>query len=116
MKDKQLNMLAVLTADRSPIFADLPTAREQGLDVVDGYYWNAFFAPKGTPPEIIKKLNAAISTALDDENVQARLRDLDATVVPADQRTPEYLRNYLKDEISKWSRIMKESDVPRLTD
>lgn len=115
MKDSGLKMLAVLTADRSPIFPDLPTAREQGVDMADGYYWNAFFAPKGTPPEIINKLNAAISAALDDKKVQSQLLALAATVVPADQRTPEYLGNYLKEEISKWSHIMAENNVPRQT-
>jgi tripartite-type tricarboxylate transporter receptor subunit TctC len=110
-----LNMLAVLTANRSPIFPEVLTAREQGVDMADGYYWNAFFAPKGTPPEVIKKLNDAISAALDDKKVQGQLLELAATVVPPEQRTPEYLKNYLKDEIAKWRRIMTENNVPQQT-
>lgn len=115
LKNDSLKALAVLTPNRSPIFPDLPTAREQSLDVTDGYYWNAFFMPKGTPPEIVKKMNAAISTALDDKNVQTRLLDLAATAVAPERRTPEYLRKFLGDEITKWSAIMKENDVPRQT-
>jgi tripartite-type tricarboxylate transporter receptor subunit TctC len=114
MKQNQVKALAVLTAERSPVFPDLPTAREQGIDFVDGYYWNAFFVPKGTPPEIVHKLNAAISRALDDQNVQNRLRDLAATAVPANRRSPEYLRTYLAEEIAKWSNIMKELKIERL--
>ncbi|MGC1466690.1 MAG: tripartite tricarboxylate transporter substrate binding protein [Pseudolabrys sp.] len=114
MTNDTVKTLAVLTANRSPVFPDLPTAREQGVEVVDGYYWNAFFVPKGTPPEIVKKLSAAISTALDDKDVQAKLHVLAATVVAPDRRSPEYLRTFLGKEITKWSRIMKENNVPRL--
>jgi len=113
MKQDQVKTLAVLTPQRSPIFPDLPTAREQGIDFTDGYYWNAFFVPKGTPEAIVKNLNAAISKALDDQNVQDRLKDLAATAVPPDRRSPEYLRQYLAEEITKWSKIMKELKVER---
>jgi tripartite-type tricarboxylate transporter receptor subunit TctC len=113
MKANSMKTLAVLTADRSPIFPDLPTAREQGLAVTDGYYWNAFFMPKDTPPEIVKKMGDAISTALDDKTVHARLYDLAATAVSPERRTPEYLRKFLAEEITKWSGIMRENDVPQ---
>jgi tripartite-type tricarboxylate transporter receptor subunit TctC len=112
-KNDSLKMLAVLTPNRSAIFPNLPTAREQGVNVTDGYYWNAFFAPKGTPTEIVNTLSAAISKALDDSTVQARLRELAATVVPSDRRSPDYLRKYLGEEITKWSAIMKDNDVDR---
>ena len=114
MKQEQLKTLAVLTPQRSPVFPDLPTAREQGIDFTDGYYWNAFFVPKGTPADVVKKLNSAISRALDDQNVQDRLKDLAGTAVPAERRSPEYLRTYLDEEITKWSKIMQELKVERL--
>jgi putative tricarboxylic transport membrane protein len=113
VKNNSLKLLAVLTPTRSPIFPDLPTAREQGIDVTDGYYWNGFFAPKGTPTEIVNKLSAAISTALDDPTVQERLREFAATVVPANRRSPDYLKSYLGEEIKKWSVIMKDNGVVR---
>ena len=113
MKQDQVKTLAVLTPQRSPIFPDLPTAGEQGIDFTDGYYWNAFFVPKGTPEAIVNKLNEAISKALDDQNVQERLKDLAATAVSAHRRSPEYLRQYLAEEITKWSKIMKELKVER---
>jgi tripartite-type tricarboxylate transporter receptor subunit TctC len=111
VKSKSVTALAVLTSSRSPLFPDLPTAQEQGFDVVDGYYWNAFFVPKGTPDDVVTKLNAAISTALDNPTVQARLLDLAGTVVPPERRTRAYLKDYLRTEIIKWSAIMKANGV-----
>ena len=65
IENKSVKALAVLTKDRSALLPDLPTAREQGIDVTDGYYWNGFFLPKGTPEPIVTALNRAISTAMD---------------------------------------------------
>ncbi len=113
VKNDSVKILAVLTAERTQLFPDLKTAKEQGLDVTDGYYWNAFFMPKGTPPEIVKKMNAAISQAMDDPTVQARLYELASVAVTRERRTPEYLRKYLADEVKKWAKIMKENDVPQ---
>jgi tripartite-type tricarboxylate transporter receptor subunit TctC len=113
VNSNSVKLLAVLTTDRTPLFPNLKTAKEQGLDVTDGYYWNAFFMPKGTPPEIVKKMSEAISRALDDPNVKARLNELASTVVAPERRTPEYLRQYLADEIKKWAKIMKENEVPQ---
>jgi tripartite-type tricarboxylate transporter receptor subunit TctC len=70
-----------------------------------------FFLPKGTPEPIVIKLNAAINTALDTPSVQARLRELATTVVPADHRSPGYMRSYLDSEIANWSRIIKASGI-----
>jgi tripartite-type tricarboxylate transporter receptor subunit TctC len=109
--NKQVNALAILMAERSPLLPSLPTAKEQGFDVVDGYYWMGFFVPKGTPAPIVTKLNAAISAALDDPSVQARLRVVATTVVAPDRRTPAYLQKYLASEIVKWRDIMAASGV-----
>ena len=110
---KSVKLLAVLTRERSPLFPDLPTAREQGFDVVDGYYWMALFAPAGTPAPIVAKLNAALVGALDTPALQSRLRDTTATVVPPDQRSSAYLQTYLGTEITKWAGIMKATNVPQ---
>jgi tripartite-type tricarboxylate transporter receptor subunit TctC len=111
IENKSVKVLAVLTKERSPLFPDLPTAREQGVDITEGYYWNAFFLPKGTPDPIVKQLNAAIRTVQDTPSVQKRIRDVTATVVPPERRTSEYLSKYLKEEIPKWAAIMKANKV-----
>jgi tripartite-type tricarboxylate transporter receptor subunit TctC len=109
--NKQVNALATLTAERSSLLPDLPTAKEQGVDVVDGYYWMGFFVPKGTPQPIVAKLGAAIGAALDDPAVQEKLRIVATTVVSKDRRTPAYLQKFLGEEITKWRAIMTASGV-----
>jgi tripartite-type tricarboxylate transporter receptor subunit TctC len=109
--NKQVNALAILTAERSSLLPDLPTAKEQGFNVTDGYYWMGFFLPKGTPGAIVAKLNGAIVAALDTPAVQERLRVVATTAVPPERRTPAYLRSYLAGEISKWRDIMKTGGV-----
>ncbi len=62
---KKVKAIAMLSRQRSSIMPDLPTAHEQGLVDFDVVTWNAFFLPKGAPPEVVKKLNDATSQALD---------------------------------------------------
>jgi tripartite-type tricarboxylate transporter receptor subunit TctC len=109
--NKQVNALAILTAERSSLLPDLPTAKEQSFNVTDGYYWMGFFLPKGTPGAIVAKLNGAIVAALDTPAVQERLRVVATTAVSPERRTPAYLRSYLASEISKWRDIMKAGGV-----
>jgi tripartite-type tricarboxylate transporter receptor subunit TctC len=113
LENKSVKPLAVLTGDRSPLYPDLPTAREQGFDVVDGYYWMAMFAPKDTPVPVVATLNKALGTALDDATMQSRLREASATVVAPERRSIAYLKDYLASEITKWTAIMKASNVPQ---
>ena len=113
IENKSVKVLAILTRDRSPLFPDLPTAREQGIDVVDGYYWMGFFAPKGTPGPVLDILNRAFQSAMETPSVEARIRDLAATVVPPERRSRAYLKDYLAAEVTKWAGIMKATDVPQ---
>jgi tripartite-type tricarboxylate transporter receptor subunit TctC len=103
--------LAVLTPERSPLLPNVPTAKEQGFDLTDGFYWMGFFLPKGTPQPIVAKLNAAINTALDTPSVQTRLGDFATTVVAPERRSPAYLEKFLASEIAHWAPIIKASGV-----
>jgi len=89
----------------------LPTAAEQGLSGVDAYTWNAIFLPKGTPPAIVAKLNAAVSRAMDSPAARARLDKLGLDIPPAARRTPDYLGQYVAAEIAKWGPPIKASGV-----
>jgi tripartite-type tricarboxylate transporter receptor subunit TctC len=113
VESKSVKALAILTQDRSPLFPGLPTAREQGINVVDGYYWMGMFAPKGTPDPVVAKLNETLGTALSDPTVQSRLREASATVVAPERRSSTYLKDYLASEIAKWTAIMKANQVPQ---
>jgi tripartite-type tricarboxylate transporter receptor subunit TctC len=102
--------LAIMTADRSPVLPNLQTTREQGLDV-QAYTWNALYLPKGTPPDIIKKLHDAMVAAMESPIVKDRLPGLGAIVVAPDRRSPEYLAKFTADEIKKWEAPIKASGV-----
>jgi hypothetical protein len=83
---------AVATPERNPSLPNVPTTAEAGLPAFQAQAWNAIFAPKGTPPDVVAKLNAAIVKALDDENVRKRLLELaapDLVVEVTSQSTAE---------------------------
>ncbi len=103
--------LVVATPQRLSAIADVPTSVEQGMPQFQAIGWNAMFAPKGTPKDIVTKLNAAARAALKDFNVRKRLADLG--VLPPDDggQTPEALRAFLSNEIDKWVPIVKKSGV-----
>jgi tripartite-type tricarboxylate transporter receptor subunit TctC len=98
---------AIATPERNPSLPDLPTTTEAGLPAFQAQAWNAIFAPKGTPAPIIATLNAAISKALDDENVKKRLLELGSVIPGPADRTPEALAALVKSEIAKWTPVLK---------
>ena len=90
---------------------DIPTADEAGLPGFNVSQWTALWAPKGTPKDIIAKLNGTIMESLADSNVLARLADLGQHIPPREQQTPEALRAYQKAEIDKWWPIIKAAGI-----
>jgi tripartite-type tricarboxylate transporter receptor subunit TctC len=103
--------LAIFQKERSSALPDLPTALEQGTQNLDAYTWNAVFAPKNTPADVVKKLNDAIVQAIKTPSVRERLITLGADVVSEDRATPAYLGQLVKDEIEKWAAPIKASGV-----
>lgn len=108
---KSVKALAILTRDRSPLMPALPSAREQGINGIDAYYWMGYFLPKNSPDHIVSKLNAAMGTALDTPAVVSRLKDVGTTVVPQDRRSPSFFKTFVSAEIAKWSEAIKISGV-----
>jgi len=102
--------LAIMTTERSPVLPSLPTTKEQGLDV-QAYTWNALYAPKGTPADVVKKLNDAMVAAMTTPAVHDRLQSLGATIVAKDRSSPAYLATFTADEIKKWAAPIKASGV-----
>ena len=84
---------AVATPERNPSLPNVPTTTEAGLPAFQAQAWNAIFAPKGTPADVVAKLNAAVVKALDDEGVRKRLLDLGSVIPAAADRTPAALGN-----------------------
>jgi tripartite-type tricarboxylate transporter receptor subunit TctC len=98
---------AVATPERNPSLPNLPTTAEGGLPNYQASAWNAIFAPKGTPAPVLAKLNAAVSKALDDDNVRKRLLELGSDIPKGEARTQAALAALVKSEIEKWSAVLK---------
>ena len=109
IRDKSIKAIAMLSRARSPVLPELPSAHEQGLNDFDIYSWNAVFLPKASPPEIVAKLNAALSKVLDNPAVAAKLGDLGLYVVEPGERSPAHLSQFVKAEIAKWAAPIRAS-------
>ena len=102
---------AVTAKTRLAAAPDLPTADEAGLS---GFYmsnWRGLWAPKGTPADIIAKVNGAVRNALTDPAVQERLIELGQELLPADHLTPEALGALQRAEIERWWPIIKAAGI-----
>src|SRR5437763_11494241 len=102
---------AVTDTKRAESAADIPTADEAGLPGFHMTLWSGLWVPKGTPPEIITKLNAAAVEALNDPGVRQQLENLGLQMTPQDQRTPKALGDRQKAEIEKWWPMIKAANV-----
>jgi tripartite-type tricarboxylate transporter receptor subunit TctC len=103
--------LAELSPQRSASMPDIPSADESG---VPGLYisgWFGLFAPKGTPPDIVGRLNAAMVAALADPKVRTRFADLGLDVASREQQTPEGLAAFHKADMEKWWPIIKAAGI-----
>ena len=103
--------LVVAVKNRVPVVPDVPTSAEQGLPEFQATGWNALFAPKGTPKEILDKLNGAARAALKDDATRKRLLDLGAELPDDAGQTPEALRELVRTEIDKWVPVIKKAGV-----
>ncbi|MGA8952956.1 MAG: tripartite tricarboxylate transporter substrate-binding protein [Xanthobacteraceae bacterium] len=106
-----IKALVNLAPQRSPSMPDIPSADEAG---VPGFYmqgWFGFFAPKGTPPEAIAKLNGAMVTALSDPALRAKFANFGLDVASREQQTPQGLAAFHEAEIKKWWPIIKAAGI-----
>src|SRR5260370_28464771 len=108
---KQVKAIATLSRTRSPLMPDLATGHEQGLTDFDVVTWNAFFLPKGAPPEVVKKLNDATSEAMDTPAIKSRMHDIGVAGVAPERRSPEYLAKFVADEIARWAGPIKANGL-----
>lgn len=107
----RIRALAVTAKARMTAAPDIPTVDEAGLP---GFYvavWHGIWVPKGTPPEIVAKPNAAMVDALADENVRKRPADIGQDIPPREQQTAEALHTYQEAEAEKWWPLIKAAGV-----
>ena len=102
---------AVAAKSRIAIAPEIPTTEEAGLPGFYFSFWHALWAPKGTPKEIVAKLNEAAVKALNDPATRQKLVDLAQEIFPGEQQSPEALRTYQKAEIDKWWPIIKSAGI-----
>jgi tripartite-type tricarboxylate transporter receptor subunit TctC len=103
--------IANLSARRSTSIPDIPTSDEGGVPGLYMSGWFGFFAPKGTPKDVVARLNGATVQALADPAVRARFAELGLDVAAREQQTPEGLAAFQKAEIEKWWPIIRAANV-----
>jgi tripartite-type tricarboxylate transporter receptor subunit TctC len=111
VRNDQVRAYAITGRTRLAAAPDIPTVDEAGAPGVYVSTWFGLFAPKGTPPEIIAKLNAAVVEALADPAVRTKLTDLGQEIPPASEQSPAALGAHLKAEIDKWWPIIKAANI-----
>src|SRR6185436_17713204 len=102
---------AVTARSRIVMAPEVPTTDEAGLPGFYFSFWHAIWVPKGTPQEIVTKLNQALVKALADPDTREKLTKIAQDIFPSDQLTPQALGAYHKAEIDKWWPIIKEAGI-----
>ena len=103
--------IAIMTKERSPALPNVLSGLEQGTPNLEAYTWNAIFLPKGAPADVVKQLHDATVEAMKTPAVRERLEALGAVLVPEERATPEYLGQFVTNEIDKWAAPIKASGV-----
>ena len=106
-----LKPFAITGQTRLPSSPKIPTVNEAGLPDFFASLWYGLWVPKGTPKDVIAKLNATITQALFDPQVRRRFDELGIQISPLDQQSPEALRAFQKAETERWWPILKAANI-----
>ncbi len=106
VKAGRVRAIAVTSAQRSPALPDVPTVNEQGYSGFDDLTWVGFFAPAGTPAEVVNRLNAELNRAFAAQDVRDRLSALG---LESRRNAPADFAAFLREEVPKWARAVRES-------
>lgn len=107
----KIKAYAATVKERLASLPEIPTAAEAGLPDFNLTVWHGMYAPKGTSPEIVAKLTAALQKALKDPNVVKRFADLGTTPSTEAEATPDALKAKLVSEIERWTPVIKAAGV-----
>ena len=108
INEKLVRGLVVGSTVRLASLPDLPTSAEAGLPEFEAQGWNGLFAPKGTPPDIIAKLNAAARTAVETDAVKKRFAELSTVAPDANEHSPELLAQLVTRDVEKYRKLLEE--------
>jgi tripartite-type tricarboxylate transporter receptor subunit TctC len=107
----KLKVYAVAAKERTAAAPDIPTTAEAGFPGIEVAIWHGLWAPKGTLPEIIAKLNAAAVAALKDPEIRRKLEDLGQDIPTPEQMQPAAFDAYQRAEFAKWKPIIEKANV-----
>ncbi|MFC5496346.1 Bug family tripartite tricarboxylate transporter substrate binding protein [Caenimonas terrae] len=108
IKAGKLIAFAVTSAQRLPTLPDVPTAAEAGLPGYDSTGWFGVVAPAGTPAPIVARLNAEITAALNDPQIQASMRNLGVEPAPG---SADSFDGYIRSETRKWAKVIRQANI-----
>ena len=111
IRSGRIRAYAITDSKRLKAAPEIPTAEEAGLPGFNMTLWSALWAPKGTPKDVVARLNAAAVEAMADDAVLKRLNDLGLEVPARDQQTPQALGVWHKAEVDKWWPIIKKAGI-----
>ena len=110
LADNKFRALASSGPLRSESTPDVATVRESGVADYEVVSWNALFAPAGTPPDIVNKLNGALRDILGDAEVKKRLIELG---IEAKASTPQEISARLTSDIDKWQKVIETAGIQK---
>jgi tripartite-type tricarboxylate transporter receptor subunit TctC len=108
-KPGRVKMLAVISPERNPALPDVPTMREQGLNMIVGS-WQGIFVPKGTPKPIVDKLYRVSVDMMKDAQVVKRMGEAGITIVTS--RNPAEFAAFVKEETDRFGKAIKDGNIP----
>ncbi len=110
VKSGTVKALAITSAQRNPLFPDVPTVAEVIGKPYESYEWNGIFLPRGTPAEIVNRLNAALREVLATPEIKAKFDSLGSRIVAS---SPEDFRKYLTAESGRWAATVKTAGIKK---
>lgn len=108
LQSGKLRAIGVTTAQRSPAYPNVPTIAESGVAGYAAESWYGLYAPAGTPPDVIAKLNAAARKAVESDTFRKRAND-EGLIISAGN--PSELSNYVQTEETRWTKVVKENNI-----
>ena len=108
-----MRALLIAATERGQGAPDVPNASEAGLPGYIFQGWNAVFAPRGTPPAVVERLDQALRAALRDPAIQRRIQELGSIPAAPDRQGPEALRAQVRSEVARWAEVVRAADIPQ---
>jgi tripartite-type tricarboxylate transporter receptor subunit TctC len=111
LETKKIKAIAITSLTQLEQLPDVPTLDKSGLKGFDLANWQGLYAPKGTPPDVIEKINAALQKALAEKEIQEKFSILGTQLFPATERTPVAHAAKFQAELVRWADVTKKAGI-----